>query len=386
MPGEGERSAPVQPGHQWKAGSLQKWSLRGCTATGLQVRYGTELLPLCWRCVSKMCCNYSLENCVFLMGKKGSSLDWFPEIRERLRQRLGLCGSCQAAETPGSDLRDALPVSSSTEPALGARAPLLPSACQAGRWAPAASRLAASSAACHTGCCRAGIAKLLHSSPAAPPGWQEPPAPRCPPARLPCPNPREPWPKAVVPWRGAQQLGPPGPPRLPGWQLYSRMAASAGSPISEIPSVALSAWWLLALSLFSMPPRQGRCCPLPEEPPREGAWGGGLGGSAALCQAPDGCPVSSRALPSPWLGAWPPHSSSGCMRVLRAPPPAVPLGSSSRDRPGLRLLEEINGSLSTHTLAPESTGAESLPGNYIQEHKQVIEKLCWQKHQDLISA
>lgn len=74
------------------------------------------------------------------------------------------------------------------------------------------------------------------------------------------------------------------------------------------------------------------------------------------------------------------------MRVLQAPPPAVPLGSSSRDRPGLRLLEEINGSLSTHTLAPESTGAESLPGNYIQEHKQVIEKLCWQKHQDLISA
>lgn len=53
---------------------------------------------------------------------------------------------------------------------------------------------------------------------------------------------------------------------------------------------------------------------------------------------------------------------------------------------GSGLLQEINGSLSTHTLTPECTGAESLPGNYIQEHKQVIEKPCWQKHQDLISV
>lgn len=86
------------------------------------------------------------------------------------------------------------------------------------------------------------------------------------------------------------------------------------------------------------------------------------------------------------LGARPPCSSSGCTRVLRAPLPDVPLGSSSRDRPGLGLLEEIDRSLSMHTLAPDSTGAESLPGNYIQEHKQVIERPCWQKHQDLISA
>lgn len=40
--------------------------------------------------------------------------------------------------------------------ALGAGAPLVPSACQAGRWALVASRLAESSAACHAVCCREG--------------------------------------------------------------------------------------------------------------------------------------------------------------------------------------------------------------------------------------
>lgn len=68
----------------------------------------------------------------------------------------------------------------STPMALGAAAPLLPRACQAGRWAPMASRLAAPSAACHTRCCRAGIAKPLHSLPDGPPGWQELSAPCCP--------------------------------------------------------------------------------------------------------------------------------------------------------------------------------------------------------------
>lgn len=62
------------------------------------------------------------------------------------------------------------------------------------------------------------------------------------------------------------------------------------------------------------------------------------------------------------------------------------MGSNNAAKMDSGLLQEINGSLFTHTLASECTGAESLPGNYIQEHKQVIEKPCWQKHQDLISA
>lgn len=49
-------------------------------------------------------------------------------------------------------------------------------------------------------------------------------------------------------------------------------------------------------------------------------------------------------------------------------------------------VQDTNGSLFTHTLTPEFTGAETLPGNYIQEQKQLIEKPCWQKHQDLISV
>lgn len=72
--------------------------------------------------------------------------------------------------------------------------------------------------------------------------------------------------------------------------------------------------------------------------------------------------------------------------ALWSPLPFIRLGFDDATKMGSGLLQEMNGSLFTHPLTPGCTGAESLPGNYIQEHKQVIEKPCWQKHQDLISA
>lgn len=130
---------------------------------------------------------------------------------------------------------------SSTPLALGAGAPLLPSACQAGRWAPMASRFAESSAACHTGCCRAGIAKPLHSLPDGPPGWQELSAPCCPLGRLSA-SPGWPAPRGAL----AQLCGnlegclAAGTVRtsscLPGQPLRSGKAVSSGSPRNQIPS------------------------------------------------------------------------------------------------------------------------------------------------------
>lgn len=107
------------------------------------------------------------------------------------------------AETPGSGLQDALLPPSSTLLGLGAGAPRLPGTCQACRWAPMASRLAESPAACHAGCCRVGIANPLRSVPDGPPGWQGSPAPCCPLGRLSAspgwPAPRGSWPELWQP-------------------------------------------------------------------------------------------------------------------------------------------------------------------------------------------
>lgn len=149
---------------------------------------------------------------------------------------------------------------SSTPTALGAGVPLLPRACQAARWAPVASRLAAPSAACHTRCCGAGIAKPLRSLPDGPPGWQESSAPCCPlagcqhPRAGPLPGAR--WPKAAASWKDARQLGPSG---LPGACLASRPGAGRQklNPVSG--SAAL--WGSCSAAASSrVPLRQGHCC------------------------------------------------------------------------------------------------------------------------------
>lgn len=143
----------------------------------------------------------------------------------------------EPAETPGSGLQDALLPPSSTLLGLGAGAPPLPGTCQAGRWAPMASRLAESPAACHAGCCRVGIANPLRSVPDGPPGWQGSPAPCCPLGRLSAspgwPAPRGSWPKLWQPGTVLSTWNHQDLQVLPGQVPCSRKAVSSGNAETE---------------------------------------------------------------------------------------------------------------------------------------------------------
>jgi len=231
---------------------------------------------------------------------------------------------------------------SSTPPALGGRAPPLPSACQPGRWAPVASRLAESPAACHMGCCRAGIAKPLRSSPDGPPGWQESSAPGCPLSRL----------SAALGWpapRGAlarhcgnlERCSAAGTSRTsrcpPGQPPQRGKAVSLGSPRSFTPSLAQQ--HVGGLPLLQGATEAGTLLsplastPRPQpEPPRLGARGRSSGGlctepllrAGELRAAEPGDPGSSSACPSSQCRA------GGTSRLH-----ARPLVSSALPSPGL---------------------------------------------------
>lgn len=158
---------------------------------------------------------------------------------------------------------------SSTPLVQGARAPPLPSACQAGRWVPMASRLTESSAACHTGCCRVGIAKPLCSLPDGPPGWQESSVPRCPLGRLSAspgwPAPRGTLAQCCGNLEGFSAAGPGRTSRcLPGQAPWSGKAVSSGR---RHPISGTAALWCCPSAAASsrVPPRQAHLSPLAED-------------------------------------------------------------------------------------------------------------------------
>lgn len=142
--------------------------------------------------------------------------------------------------------------------------------CQAGRWAPVASRLAESPAACHTGCCRVGIANLLLSVPDGPRGWQGSPAPCCLPGRLSAspgwPAPRGSWPSSWQPGRVLSTCNHQDFQVLPAQVLCSRKAVSSRNPESKS-----HLWHHSTLGSAAAPTRvpvgEGHWCPHCQSPP-----------------------------------------------------------------------------------------------------------------------